>query len=62
SMMVAFANFGSAAGGLASAGGSAIWSETGELLVQLAVNGAGVAVVTETERGRRTRTVMPGDP
>jgi predicted amidohydrolase len=58
SMMVALANFGSPSGGLASAGRSAIWSETGELLVQLGASGAGVAVVTETQKGRRTRTVM----
>jgi predicted amidohydrolase len=58
SMMVALANFGSPSGGLASAGRSAIWSETGELLVQLETNGAGIAVVTETPQGRRTRTVM----
>jgi predicted amidohydrolase len=60
SMMVALANFGSPTGGLASAGRSAIWSETGELLVQLGRTGAGVAVVAETGRGRRTRTVMLG--
>src|SRR5262245_25123573 len=60
-MMVALANFGRPSGGLASAGRSAIWSETGELLVQLGANGAGVAVVTETEQGRRTRTVMLSD-
>lgn len=51
SMTVAMANFGSASGGLASAGRSAIWSETGELLARLASIGAGVAVVAETERG-----------
>jgi predicted amidohydrolase len=62
SMMVALANFGSPSGGLASGGRSAIWSETGELLVQLRVRGAGVAVVTETQQGRRARTVMLGDP
>jgi predicted amidohydrolase len=61
SMMVAFANFGGPSGGLASAGRSAIWSDTGELLVQLGANGAGVAVVSETREGRRTRTVMLDD-
>jgi predicted amidohydrolase len=59
SLMVALANFGSPSGGLASAGRSAVWSETGELLVQLGAGGAGVAVVAETEPGRRTRTVLP---
>jgi predicted amidohydrolase len=62
SMMVALANFGSPSGGLASAGRSAIWSETGELLVQMGASGAGVGVVTETPQGRRTRTVLPGGP
>ncbi len=56
-MMTAFANFGGPSGGLRSAGRSAIWSETGELLVQLETNGPGVAVVTETPEGRRTRAV-----
>jgi hypothetical protein len=62
SMLVALANFGSSSGGLASAGRSTIWSETGEALVQLRANGAGVAVVTETQQGWRTKTVMLGDP
>ncbi len=62
SMMVALANFGSPSGGLASAGRSAIWCETGELLVQLGASGAGVAVVTETEQGRRTKTVVLSEP
>jgi predicted amidohydrolase len=58
SMTVALANFGSPSGGLASAGRSAIWSETGELLVQLGASGAGVAVVADTQAGRRTKSVM----
>jgi predicted amidohydrolase len=57
-MMTALANFGSPSGGLRSAGRSSIWSETGELLVQLEASGSGIAVVTETEHGRRTRAVM----
>jgi predicted amidohydrolase len=57
-MMVALANFGSPSGGLAAAGRSAIWSDTGEVLVQLPATGAGVAVVSETEQGRRARAVM----
>jgi predicted amidohydrolase len=61
SMTVAFANYGSPTGGLASAGRSAIWSETGELLAQLDVNGAGVAVVTETPQGWRAKAVMLND-
>jgi predicted amidohydrolase len=61
SMMTALANFGSPSGGLRSAGRSAIWSETGELLVQLEVNGSGIAVVTETPQGYRARAVMLSD-
>lgn len=57
-MMTALANFGSPSGGLRSAGRSSIWSETGELLVQLGVNGSGVAVVRETQQGRRIQAVM----
>jgi predicted amidohydrolase len=59
-MMTALANFGSPSGGLRSAGRSSIWSETGELLVQLESNDAGVAVVMESEHGCSTRAVMPG--
>jgi predicted amidohydrolase len=61
SMMTALANFGSPSGGLRSAGCSTIWSEAGELLVQLPVSGSGVAVVSEGPRGRHTRTVMLGN-
>jgi predicted amidohydrolase len=61
SMAVALANFGSPSGGLKSGGRSTIWSETGELLVQLAAAGAGVAVATEGDRGWRAKTVMLGD-
>ena len=57
-MMTALANFGGPSGGLRSAGRSAIWSETGELLVQLEANGSGIAVVTETQQGRRIQAVM----
>jgi predicted amidohydrolase len=58
SMMVALANFGGPSGGLASGGRSAIWAETGDLLVQLEATGAGVALVSDTPQGRRTRAVM----
>lgn len=57
SMAVVFANFGGPSGGLPSAGRSAIWSETGELLAQLDVAGAGVALGMETDVGWRTRAV-----
>jgi predicted amidohydrolase len=56
-LIVAFANYGGPSGGLASAGQSAIWSETGELLVQLDVTGAGVAVATEDGLSWRTQAI-----
>jgi predicted amidohydrolase len=59
-MLTALANYGGPSGGLASAGRSGIWSEAGELLVQLGTRGAGVAVVTESPQGRRTRAVLLG--
>ncbi|HJQ32447.1 MAG TPA: carbon-nitrogen hydrolase family protein [Pyrinomonadaceae bacterium] len=61
SMVVAFANYGGPSGGLASAGRSAVWSERGELLVQLPRAGAGVAVASECESGWRGKTVMLGE-
>ena len=61
SMTVALANFGSQTGGLAAAGRSSIWSERGELLVQLDPDGAGVAVATETSEGWRATAVMLGN-
>jgi len=57
-MMVALANYGCGTGGLASAGRSAVWSAEGELLAQLPVSGAGVAVVAEGKDGWRTKTRM----
>ena len=60
SMTVALANFGGPTGGLAAAGRSSIWSETGELLAQLEPAGAGVAVAAETSTGWRTKIVMLG--
>jgi predicted amidohydrolase len=57
-LMTALANFGGPSGGLRSAGRSAIWSEVGDLLVQLEENGPGIAVVAETQQGRRIRAVM----
>jgi predicted amidohydrolase len=59
-MMTALANFGSPSGGLRSAGRSAIWSETGELLVQLEASGSGIAIVAETQHGCRTQAIMIG--
>lgn len=60
-MLTVLANFGGLSGGLRSAGRSAIWSEAGERLVRLDADGSGVAVVTETPQGCRTRTVMVAD-
>jgi predicted amidohydrolase len=59
-MAVAFANYGGPSGGLASAGRSAIWSESGELLVRLGATGAGIAVAVEGDGGWRGRTVTLG--
>jgi predicted amidohydrolase len=51
SMTVVFANYGGPSGGLAAAGGSSIWSETGALLVRLDSAGAGIALATnESDR------------
>lgn len=60
-MMTALANFGEPSGGLRSAGGSAIWSETGEMLVQLEKNGFGIAVVIQTPEGCHTKAVSFDD-
>ena len=57
SMMVAFANFGGPSGGLASAGRSAIWSDTGTLLVRLEATGSGIGIVSATPDGPRGRSV-----
>ena len=58
SMLVAAANYGGPSGGLAAAGRSAIWSEEGELLVQLAASGSGVAIATESPGGWRGRVAV----
>jgi predicted amidohydrolase len=58
SMAVVFANYGGPSGGLASGGGSAIWSEQGELLARLDASGAGVVVATEYAGGWRATTVL----
>jgi predicted amidohydrolase len=60
-MAVAFANYGGPSGGLAAAGRSAIWSEAGELLVQLPPSGMGVAVAEEGRDGWRARTIRLDD-
>jgi len=60
SLLVALANYGGPTGGLAAAGGSAIWSDRGELVAQLAPAGTGVAVAIETHAGWRAKTSMVG--
>jgi NAD+ synthase (glutamine-hydrolysing) len=60
SMTVVLANYGGPSGGLASAGGSAIWSEKGALLVQLDGIGSGIAIAIEGEAGWRAKAVMLG--
>jgi len=47
-MAVCLSNYGGPTGGLEAAGGSAIWSPQGDLLVQLPPRGAGLAVAHET--------------
>ena len=59
-MTVALANYGGPSGGLAAAGGSAIWSEKGELLTQLGASGIGVAVAIESHDGWRAKTIVLG--
>ncbi len=56
-MAVVMANHGGPSGGLPAAGRSAIWSETGERIVRLALAGAGVAVARRGGSGWRTRAI-----
>jgi predicted amidohydrolase len=51
SMAVVFANYGGPSGGLPAGGCSAIWSESGELLVRLEATGWGLVVAAESESG-----------
>jgi predicted amidohydrolase len=57
-MTVAFANYGGPSGGLASGGGTTIWSERGEPLAQLGATGTGVAFASEDDGSRRAKTVL----
>jgi predicted amidohydrolase len=61
SMAVVFSNYGDRTGGLPSAGRTAIWSQHGELLVQLPRSGAGIAVAVETDAGWQASTVTLDD-
>ena len=56
SMLVAMANFGGSSGGLAAGGGSAIWSPSGALLVQLGEPGSGVVLAAEDATGWRGKS------
>jgi predicted amidohydrolase len=60
SMAVVFANFGGPSGGLSSGGSSAIWSDSGALLVQLRRQGAGIPIAAETPAGWTGKAVMLG--
>ncbi|MGC3967325.1 MAG: hypothetical protein QM775_08120 [Pirellulales bacterium] len=53
-MTVVFSNYGGPSGGLPSAGGSGIWTDQGELLVQCDATGSAVAVAKETPDGWQT--------
>jgi len=57
-MITGLANFGTTSGSLRSAGCSSIWSETGDLLVQLGTAGSGIAILMDTSQGRRTESIM----
>ena len=57
-MVVAFANFGGASGGLVSGGRSSIWSPTGDRLVRLESSGAGLAMATKTLDGWTARSLV----
>ena len=61
-MLVAFANYGCPSGGLASAGGSAAWSASGEGLVELDREGPGVAIITATAIGEQAISPPPAIP
>jgi predicted amidohydrolase len=58
-MAVVFSNYGGPSGGLPSGGRSAIWSDRGELLVQLGAEGSGLAVAVRDAGAWRGSTVLP---
>jgi predicted amidohydrolase len=57
SMAVAFANYCGVSGGLASAGRSAIWSDSGESLAELDALASGVVIASETQSGWYARAI-----
>lgn len=58
-MAVVFANYGGPSGRLAAAGRSAVWSDTGERVVQLPESGTGLAVAIEDDGGWRGSIAVP---
>jgi predicted amidohydrolase len=62
SMATAMANYGGPSGGLTAAGGTAIWSQRGEILAQLGTSGAGLAVAIEGRDGWQAKTLTLGVP
>ena len=61
SLTVVFANHGGPTGGLPAAGGSAIWSGTGELLARLDGTGTGLVIATRSDAGWRGESVRLPD-
>jgi predicted amidohydrolase len=60
-LTVVYANYGGPSGGLPSAGRSAIWSDSGELLVQLGPSGTGLALATEKDGQWRAAAFTPDE-
>jgi predicted amidohydrolase len=60
-LTVVYANYGGPSGGLPSAGRSAIWSDSGELLVQLGPTGTGLALATENDGQWRAEAFTPDE-
>jgi predicted amidohydrolase len=58
SLTIVLANFAGHTGGLASAGGSGIWTDKGERVAQLEANGSGVVVAVEDGTLWRATTHM----
>ena len=59
-LTVVFANYGGPTGGLAAAGQSAVWADTGERLAHLGTSGRGVVVAVEDDDGGWRATTVPG--
>jgi hypothetical protein len=48
-LTIALSNYGAPTGNLPSGGGSGIWSDRGEPVVQLEASGLGIAIAIETK-------------